>query len=384
MTSASGSELWELVEDLESLPLVDAREPNIPGTSDSEEASDETTTSHDFGVQWQRQDESTASEVEDHNNHHQNWWSRLGSLATFTKGKKRKVRHGVNEVCEAFHAHRPARSVPRAHPMPPVRPPVRPYYKVLEIFTWTMAITMCAVQRGWTGCGPVTLPRWNLEDGEHRDEAMRYIVKEEPDLVVLAWPCTVWPPLQYYGVEMTWERWEQLQQRREDDREDFLSFVHEVVKQQRRWGRAHLGENPLRSAAWKEPYIQSAYEDEYYGKTGMCSYGWRRPDTKELLKKPTALAGTREIVEACCRPCNWTSPHGQTLGTFLFQGQRRSIAEFAGGYTKGFARQVIKGAELFLDNWSPEVCRVFVEDDVPEERFMEDWAIHPRRPCCVC
>ena len=61
-----------------------------------------------------------------------------------------------------------------------------------------MAVIMCAVQRGWTGCEPVTLPRLNLRDGEHRDEAMRHIVKEEPDLVVLAGPCTVWLPLQHY------------------------------------------------------------------------------------------------------------------------------------------------------------------------------------------
>lgn len=59
-----------MVEDLESLPQVDAREPIIPGTSDSEEDSDDTTNSHEFGVQWQREEESTASEVEDPSRQH--------------------------------------------------------------------------------------------------------------------------------------------------------------------------------------------------------------------------------------------------------------------------------------------------------------------------
>lgn len=169
---------------------------------------------------------------------------------------------------------------------------------------------------------------------------------------------------------MTPDRRQRLLERQAEGREDFLSFVHDVVKVQRRRGRAHLGENPLGSAAWKEPMIQAAYEDEYHGKAHMCSFGLKRPDTREPLKKPTGLAGAKQITEACSRTCSCTVPHGETLGACVTGNHRYSVAEFA-GYTKSFARQVVLGAERFLDEWTPHECRAFTVEEVPEERFME-------------
>ena len=165
---------------------------------------------------------------------------RLGETATMSKGKKRRVRHRAREVQGAFQAQK-LQSIPRAPRSPPAKPPSRPF-KVLEIFTWTLAITMQAISVGWTGCEPVTLPRWNLREQDHRDEAMRYLV---------AWPCTRWSPLQFYGHEMTPERYEKILLGEQEDRETILTFVNDAVKFQRSRGRAHLGENPWMSRAWK-------------------------------------------------------------------------------------------------------------------------------------
>lgn len=177
-------ELWELAQDLENLPLVERQDPEVPGESSHEE-SDETRASHEFGIQWQSSDESP-SEVDDEEERHQSWWCKIGKMATFNKGKKRKMRHNVKEIREAFHGSQVKKSsIPRTPSVPAPRAPKKPY-KVLEIFTWTMAITLCAVQRGWTGCEPVTLPRWNLCDPIHKAEALQYVIREEPDLVALA------------------------------------------------------------------------------------------------------------------------------------------------------------------------------------------------------
>lgn len=233
-----------------------------------------------------------------------------------------------------------------------------------------MAITMVAVSRGWIGQEPVTLPRWDLRVAEDRSKAYQYLVKEKPDLLVIAWPCTVWSPLQFLGP-MDEERHKRLIARQQEERDSFLTLVHDTTKFQRLQGRAHLGENPFSSRAWKEPLIQATYEGEPYGRVDMCRYGLRRPDTKELLKKPTKIAGTKEIVRRCEARCTCKETHAHTLGSFRWKGKTRSVAEFAGGYTRAFALKVVRGAEVFLKNWTEEECTTYAAEDVglQEEAF---------------
>ena len=361
------AEMKRLVEDMEQveIPMHQLRTSTMPGDESTEDASGgESTTSHEFGVEWS-EDDSTDEEVEERKEEATEvFWAKLGAM---TKGKKRRVRSNVKEVRELLPKKTP---IPKAMPRASVGRPQRPY-KVLEIFTWTLSITMAAVGRGWQGCEPITLPRWDLRSVEDRKLAFEYLVETGPDLLVVAWPCTVWSPLQFLG-NMTQERHDRLLQRQQEDRDTFLSFVHDAVRFQRDRGRAHLGENPWRSGAWKEPWIQSAYDGESYARTDMCQFGLRKPDTKELLMKPTCLAGTRDLVEACAKQCSCERPHAHTLGTYRDrEGKHRSVAEFAGGYTLSFARTVVKAAEHFLDHWQPHEVQVFATDDVPEERFME-------------
>lgn len=365
-STVSDPEVWELVEDLNSLqlPLRDVKE--------NEESPDEesgwSSTSHEFGKERDEETETDESEVEEPSHSNMAFFSKVGKLCTMSKGVKRKTRLHVNEIKEAMTC---TKQVPRSPPMPkPVRP--KEPFKVLEIFTWTMAVTMVAVSRGWIGQEPVTLPRWDLRKSEDRAEAFQYLVRSEPDLLVLAWPCTVWSPLQFLG-HMTEERHHRLMVRQQEDRDSFLTLVHDMTKFQRSRGRAHLGENPFQSRAWKEPLIQAAYEGEGYGRVDMCRYGLRRPDTKELLKKPTRLAGTRTIVQYCEKACNCKSPHAHTVGSYKLNGKSFSLAEFAGGYTKSFAKKVVEGAELYLRNWTPDACTVYAveEKGFPEEGLMD-------------
>ena len=56
------------------------------------------------------------------------------------------------------------------------------------------------VCRGWEVGEPITLPSWDLLKPKTRAQAMSYIRQLQPNLIVLAWPCAKWSPLQAFGV----------------------------------------------------------------------------------------------------------------------------------------------------------------------------------------
>ena len=317
LSEVDDPEVWELVEDTERYQPSIFREAThdetlSPGASIDEHSGD-TATSHEFGVTWRETESSDEEEVELTTREPDVLWCKIGKAWTMTKGKRRRFRsrvHGLKEACTVNQR------CPRPLPRPDLQPPKRPY-KALEIFTWTLAITMVAVSRGWIGCEPVTLPRWDLRLERDRSAAFQYLVslREDPDLLVLAWPCTVWSPLQFLGP-ISQERYERLLQRQQEDRETFLNLVHEMVKKhQRSRGKAHLVENPWTSRAWKEVPIQAAYEGEAFARCDMCRYGLKHPGTGKRLKKPTCIAGTPEIAEACAARCKCVEKHDYTLDT---------------------------------------------------------------------
>ena len=55
----------------------------------------------------------------------------------------------------------------------------REIWKVVEVFTWTCVISLCAMERGnWSMMEPVTLPGWNLLEEADRQEALAYLREE--------------------------------------------------------------------------------------------------------------------------------------------------------------------------------------------------------------
>ena len=93
-----------------------------------------------------------------------------------------------------------------------------------------------------------TLPKWNLLDEQVRQEAHEYIDRVKPDLMVLAWPCRLWSPLQSLNYRTVEEK-AILGRKRQQER-PLLDFVNEAALKQRRRGGAVLGENPWLSRAW--------------------------------------------------------------------------------------------------------------------------------------
>ncbi|CAJ1379139.1 unnamed protein product [Effrenium voratum] len=245
-TESEEHELRKLLSDMESLEVPtrdyiqvsESEDDSYKGAFDGGES----TTSHELGVEWPDSDSST--EVEERS--YDEGEAYKGPVKAFAKGQKRKVKSGIRQLKQIHTLDKVRGNLKRSEPVTyKPRVPKRPY-KVLEIFTWTLTVTMLAAQSGWIGLEPIALPHWDLRLPQERKAALNYVRAADPDLTVIAWPCTVWSQLQGLNVK-TVEHAEALADRQMMDRDDFLSFVHDVAKDRRACGKAVVGENPLTS-----------------------------------------------------------------------------------------------------------------------------------------
>ena len=246
-------------------------------------------------------------------------------------------------------------------------------WRIVEIFTWSMALSFAASRRGWEVGEPLSLPQWDLLDPVHQAQAEAYLEEFQPDFLAIAWPCTKWSVLQTFG-RRTPEYLRRLAAQRQEQRQ-LLAWVQKVILRHRARGGAILGENPWNSAAWREPLVIDTYEGLPEGKTEMCAFGLRRPDDEFrpgpglYLRKPTRLRAQQEILTAACRLCPGNHQHAPSWGGVKVKGRWCSVAEFAGGYTRKFAEAVVRGAENYLAG-KPRIGSFYVSPMVPEEAFM--------------
>ena len=277
---------------IKNVPVVDMARNDEEDEEGSSVASEhESVTSHECGIEivsdGSSEDEDQRLEVAER------FEALVSGEVKTTKMHKhlrKRLKHQVKEIKEAFYKEDRRVPQPLKKDSPPMsRPPVKGKWSVLEVFTWTCAITMMAASRGWEAHEPITLPGWNILNNHDYNQALDYIDRVNPDLVVLAWPCTVWSQLQAINATTPWRRFK-LAQRRKEQRK-ILRFVRDASRRQRRRGGAVLGENPHQSMAWKEPMIIEAFDGMESGITDMCQFGLRVPGGN-LLRKRTALKGT--------------------------------------------------------------------------------------------
>ena len=113
-----------------------------------------------------------------------------------------------------------------------------------------MAISFAAYKRGWQVGEPLTLPGYDLLDPGYQSKAERYIQEFDPDLLLVAWPCTKWSVLQVFGRK-TVDYLLRLAKYRAEQRR-LVDWVQKVVLERRALGCATIGENPFSSKAWNE------------------------------------------------------------------------------------------------------------------------------------
>ena len=269
-----------------------------------------------------------------------------GDEETLNKGQRRRRLAATKQIAdaarnEALMAQRTKKEkVPRPKKLP---------WKILEVFTWSCMISQVASSRGWEFLEPVTLESgWDLRFPDVQDRAMNYIEAAAPDLIVLAWPCGPWSPLQALNQKTPMQR-RALQMKRRQSRRTFLAFARRVAQYQRARGGAIVGENPAPSKAWEQEEIQEAFMGLEHKVMDQCRYGLRHPITKIPMRKRTRLAGQKEVLKYMDKKCGRDHQHHPIEGSFKGEdGKWHSLSALAGGYPVEFCKNILMGAEEFL------------------------------------
>lgn len=248
-----------------------------------------------------------------------------------SKGQRRRILAAARQIEEASRNEGLVEQAHAARRQEKVSRPLRGIWKIVEIFTWTCMISQMAADRGWSFLEPVTLESgWDLTLPHVQDQAMDYLEANRPDLVVLAWPCSPWSPLQGLN-QKTWTQRRALAAKRRQSRRTFLSFVRRVTHWQRARGGAVIGENPAASQAWLQPEIEQAFEGLPHCVVDQCQYGLRHPVSGMPMRKRTQLVGQELVLRHMNRRCPGDHAHHPIEGTFKgMDGRWRSLSEFAG------------------------------------------------------
>ena len=317
-----------------------------PSECDPEGAETASITSHEFGV-VAGSDESTDGESDEE----------LvpdvgGKPCFFHKTLRKKVRAAQGAIKADFGSGPLSPSVapgPAEEPRHVRRPGP---WRVLEVFSVTMVVSLLAVARGWEAGEPLAGPNWDLYDPVCQKDALEYYRRFDPDLLIVSWPSSAWTPgwkVGFPGQDSHEDKGTDLWKQRR-----LLAWVQDLVFAHRGRGGALLGENPMTSRSWQEPLVVDTWEGLPQCRVDMCAFGLQRPTGEWgsqrplYLRMPTRVVSQKEIVEKVARLCPGTHRHAPCLGGVCKDGQWRNLGDVPGCYPEAFAKGVLDGAQEFL------------------------------------
>ncbi len=178
---------------------------------------------------------------------------------------------------------------------------------------------------------------YDLRKALDQKAALKIVEKEEPYCLVIAFPCGPFSPLQNLNPNTDPVR---LQEKLKDGRA-LLKFAVKLARLQHKGGRHFILENPLPSAAWKEPELRDLIEelDCFIAELDQCRFG-----LVSLRgfphKKPTRLATSSPSVanKLHGRRCLRQHEHDPVLGGV-------KVTSRAGHYPGLLAKAMVLGLE---------------------------------------
>ena len=326
----------------------------------------ESETSHDDGLSAQS---STSSETESEEDYNEALTGDVGGdTEIFTKAQKRRVLAASKQIAEAATSEMERQQPHKIK----IHKSLGLKWKILELFTWSCLLSQYAFSMGWEYLEPITLPGWDIMDAGCRREAMKYLERSQPDFIMIAWPCGPWSALQNINQRTPTQR-AALRYKRMQSRV-LLRFARDVALWQRHRGKAVLGENPLRSGAWKEDPIIEGFGGLSEALADQCCFGLKHPNNGMALKKPTRFVGQEEVVAPLRKRCDGCHEHYAIEGTVATKEFGTiSLSSWAGGYPKPLCAAIMKGVTSFLEKQAaaPPKAVYTLDDRIAEGAFQD-------------
>ena len=190
--------------------------------------------------------------------------------------------------------------------------------RVMEMWTWKQEILKQSASEGWLPGKAISIETgFDLRSQTGQQEAREEVAKFQPDLLVMAFPCSPWSQLQ----NLQRDKGVVAAKRRRD--RTFLAFAREMADYQNSRGKGFLIENPVASKAWNEKPMQTHYR---FVACDMCRFGLKDPWTKRPLKKRTDLMtnlrGLADFMATQKCACSPETEHTHIVGSTWLQEAR--------------------------------------------------------------
>ena len=157
----------------------------------------------------------------------------------------------------------------------------------LEVFSGFAEISIQFARKGETVGEPVDLMTgWDLYSEDDWQKLLKYIHDTEPELLVIAFPCTVWCALQNMNIAKDPAYKAKLEAPRKHEQK-LLQRTRDLFLLQTNARRQALIENPWSSQAWHQPPIQEilSHPSAISACCDMCTVGLKGPNNGFLRKR---------------------------------------------------------------------------------------------------
>ena len=169
----------------------------------------------------------------------------------------------------------------------------------------------------------------DLLDAEQQHRVLEEIRKEQPFLVIIAFPCTAWSSLSNFKPGEQRMR-EQLQA------SQHLRFVRRVCALQVEAGRHYLLENPASSQAWKwMPWLEELPHTTIT--MHQCQTNLKDEKGDFILKPTRFVTSAPHLAEHLILKCSYDHPHGQV------QGRGQDVSKSLATWTPELAQRILEG-----------------------------------------
>ena len=167
---------------------------------------------------------------------------------------------------------------------------------IVEVFGGFGEISMQAHRQGLFALQPYdSTYGCDLRDPQQVESLEQDMVRWNPRLIVIEFPCRVWSPLQRLAAGNSLEKRRELRRRQLEDK-PFLQLTERLFEMQLAKDDEALAENPWTSMARKEPEIQRLENDPrcYVALSHQCRFNKRHLFSGMLVKsRPSGSAQAR-------------------------------------------------------------------------------------------